>query len=92
MKTIIVNNVSYEFDVADEIRVKDARKMDKLNKIHGEEDQMDMVIEMIKSFSTDSKIEEVVGDLNMSDFTELVEKFSAIIADLTKKQEETGKK
>lgn len=83
---IEINEKKIELDFEEELKVKHLRKLQPiLTKYSGWGAEVEMVMEIVKAFCTDSNIESIVDDLNIQEFTELSEKITEILSQTEKK-------
>ena len=79
MKTIKLTNQEIVLNIGDDLRVRDLRKINPIVAKHKQGEEIDMVIDIIKAFSEDKNIEEVIDNLTIDDFTKLSEEITSLM-------------
>lgn len=70
MKTIKVNGQEFELNIWEELTVKELRIIYPIIK-QNTDNEIEMVIQFFKAFSSDKEVEDKINKLNIEDFTEL---------------------
>lgn len=78
MKTIQLSNTTISLDIGEEIRVKDLRKIQPIISKHKEGGEIEMVIDLINSLSSED-VTEIIDNLNIEDFTKLSEEVTKML-------------
>ena len=86
MQKITINDKVIELDIDGELTVKHLRKIQPiLTKYQGGWQEVEMVIEIVKTLATSETIEQVIDAMNIQEFTQLSEKVTALLQQEEKK-------
>ena len=85
MKKIKLSNITIDLDIWEELKVKDLRKIQPIMTNQKQGEEIELIINIIKCFSNDENIEEIINNLNMDDFTFLSQEITKIITPSKKK-------